>query len=152
VLCGRNADGGIVGRGMVVIASVALLAASVPQTPAASNLLAPVLQAIAHKVCGICYVLADGKPPSGAVARRLAGVQGVSPLPTSGVPADERGGASVIDLFKAHLTSRERGEVSAEVSKDMGSGLIAVESCTYHLARTSGGWELRPEETRCLVM
>jgi hypothetical protein len=135
------------------IASLALLLEGAPRRlPTPSNLFEPVVRAVASKHCGVCYLAVDGKPPSHAVVQLLAGVPRVRPLPPSGVPADERGRANVIDLFKPRFTSRDRGEISAGVSVDMGSGLIAFESCTYHLGRTTDGWQLRPEETRCVVM
>lgn len=143
----------VVGRPTFALASLAVLLGSSPRLPRKpSDLFEPVVRAIASKHCGLCYVSVNGKPPTDAVARLLSGVPNVQPFPTSGVPVDERGRANVIDLFKARLTSPDRGEVSAGVSTDMGFGLIASESCTYHLVHGSDGWQVRAEETICTVI
>jgi hypothetical protein len=136
---------------------VAVLASSQPSPSPRRASIVGVLDAmvryLAPKNCGICYVTVNGKVPRDEFIQLISDVgPPVRPLPATGVPEDEFGRASVIDLFRARTHTRDRAEVSASISADLGHGLMAFESCTYHLTRTSRGWEVMQEETRCLVL
>ena len=113
-----------------------------------------VLRSVASEHCGNsrCYVSLDGKAPPESLARRLAGISHLHPLPVGGVPIAEREGVSFIDLFAARLRSQSHAEVSVSVSADMAGTILAFESCTYYAVRGATGWELNAKETKCLVL
>ena len=112
------------------------------------------VRTVGAKHCGgtVCYVSVDGKGPGKRFLERLADVPHVRPMPESGLPPADPGGARAIDLSSVQFRSANRAEADASVSEDLAGTLLATDSCRYHFARGARGWALQVKETICLVM
>jgi len=127
---------------------------STSRSAAVVAVLEALVRSVAAEWCGggVCYVSVDGKPPGKRLRERLNDVAHVRPLPASGPPGGERGGARVINVSGVRFRSENRAEADASVTDLAGTPFDSDSSCRYQFLRGASGWELQPKQTMCVVM
>jgi hypothetical protein len=143
--------------GLTLCALVAGQVLGPPGSPSRSAAVVAILETLVRSVAadscgnGVCYVSVNGRAPSQRFRERLDDVPHVRPLPASGPPGGERGGARVVNVSSVHSRSDDRAEVDASVTDLVGTAFDVASSCRYHFLRGANGWELQPTQTMCVV-